>query len=564
MLSEIVTMVTGGVRKDRDRMIGFAFAIAHLLIETTLDGEIIYATGTSCGLVQGNADKLVGANLLNITTGDDRAFLREVLNRVANRQVTPAVRITLSAHNRTDRAFMLGGIRMENSDILSIGLVSVTKAPARGPNTEDKLVQTAIEHATQGGGEPDDGLMMFVIDEIAEMIRKGPIEAVIPVMEKLRAYLRAVSVEGDAFKDMGSGKFGLMKATGVSSEEVQAGIRRILDEFNIYSGIKVYDLSFDIAADQEALSEEDIARAISYSIKRFSEEAPETYNIRSLRDGANAILQDTASRMTTARQLLRQHNIDIVYQPIVRLDDGKVHHLEALSRISNVESIGAWMRFVEESGLIHDFDLMVTARIAKVLEEHAKAGWMPRIAINLSARSLQSNLFLDHFEAALKPYDSVRRQMMIEITETVAINDFARMAETMNMLRRKGHAMCLDDVGAGTTSFETLQALPADFTKIDGAVLKGVASGKVHTSTMATIVKMALARGSEVIAEHLETQNHIRIVRQMGVRFGQGFIFGRPVADASAASVPHGVSSSTDPQWSPITRDDKTPTRPGA
>ncbi|HTH96509.1 MAG TPA: EAL domain-containing protein [Stellaceae bacterium] len=536
-------------------MVGFAFALAHMLVEAKIDGEITYATGTSCGLVNGPADMLVGKNLLDLAAQEDRAFLTEVLKRIGNRQSTPAVRVTLRGPTEQDRSFMLGGIRLEDEEILSIGLVAMTRQAKRGDGAADRLIQTAIEHATQGpdSGGGDDGLMMFVIDGIADMIRKGPIEAVLPVLEKLRAYLRAVSVEGDAFKDIGSGKFGLIRAAGVSREEVQAGIKRILDEFNIYSGIKIYDLSFDLSMEKDSLSEEDVARAISYSIKRFSEDTPESFDIRSLRDGANAILRDTARRMTTARQMLRQHNIDIVYQPIVRLDDGKVHHLEALSRISGVESIGAWMRFAEESGLIRDFDLMVTAKIAKSLEDHAKAGWMPRIAINLSASSLQSSLFLSHFEAALEPYSAFRKQLLIEVTETVAITDFPKMAETLMTLRRKGHAICLDDVGAGATSFETLQSLPADFTKIDGSVLRGLASGKVHAATMHTIIKMAQNKGSEVIVEHLETQSQIRTVREMGAHFGQGYIFGRPVSDASAASIPQSVQA--DPHWSPIAHD---------
>jgi EAL domain-containing protein (putative c-di-GMP-specific phosphodiesterase class I) len=373
------------------------------------------------------------------------------------------------------------------------------------------------------------------------------VQMTLPVLAKLRAFMRAVSAEGDAVKDIGLGKFGLVRASGITPEEVQAGIRRILDDARLTSAVKTFELAFDMGE----LTEADAARAITYSVRRFADEAPETFSIRSLRDGANAILRDTALRMTSARQLMRRHGIEVVYQPIVRLEDGKVHHLEALSRISNVESIGTWMRFAEESGLIQDFDLMVTSKVAASLAEHAKAGWMPRIAINLSARSLQSSLFLAQFDAVLKPYEQYRRQLLIEVTETAAVLDFAQMAETLSVLRRKGHAVCLDDVGAGTTSFETIQTLPADFMKIDGLLLKAVATGKVNPSTMATIVQMALDKGSEVIAEHIETQAHIRLARDMGIRFGQGFIFGRPVSDASAASIPHGV---VDPLWSPIPR----------
>jgi EAL domain-containing protein (putative c-di-GMP-specific phosphodiesterase class I) len=535
-------------KKDRDRMVGFAFAMAHLLIEITPEGMVTYATGASCGLVEGKVGTLTGKSLFEMVVPGDRDFLAEVLKRIADRQPPQLVRVTLNGHAGLERDFMLGGIHLEGESILHIGLISTRRrSEVMTASGGDRLVEAAMERIASGGdgAAADNSLMLFVIDEIAELLRNGPSNILLPVLGRLRAFMRAVSAEGDAIKDIGAGKFGLVRASGITREEVQNGIRRILEEAKIASPVKTFELSFEMGD----LTESDAARAITYAVRRFADDAPETFTIRSLRDGANAILRDTAVRMTSARQLMRRHSIEVVFQPIVRLEDGKVHHLEALSRISNVESIGTWMRFAEESGLIQDFDLMVASKVAAALAEHAKAGWMPRIAINLSARSLQSSLFLSQFDAVLKPYEQFRRQLLIEVTETAAILNFGEMAQTLGMLRRKGHAVCLDDVGAGTTSFETIQSLPADFMKIDGLLLKAVASGKVNPSTMATMVHMALDKGSEVIAEHVETQAHVRLARDMGIRFGQGFLFGRPVSDASAASIPHGV---VDPLWSPI------------
>jgi hypothetical protein len=188
---------------------------------------------------------------------------------------------------------------------------------------------------------------------------------------------------------------------------------------------------FDLSFDAGSLDEADSARALAYSIRRFTDARSEDFTVRSLKDGASALLTDTVKLVTAAREVMEQRQIEVVYQAVVRLRDGRTHHFEALSRISGVASIGPWIRFAEETGLIQDYDLILAEQVMSTMADHEKAGWLPMIAINLSAQSLQSALFRARFDQITDAHPDQAPRLMIEVTETAGITDYPAMAAVL-------------------------------------------------------------------------------------------------------------------------------------
>jgi len=169
------------------------------------------------------------------------------------------------------------------------------------------------------------------------------------------------------------------------------------------------------------------------------------------------------------------------------------------------------------------------------------------IAINLSAQSLQSGLFRARFERIVAAHPVQPDRLLIEVTETASVADYGAMATILKSLQARGHRICIDDLGAGSTSLETLRALPADFVKIDGPFLRAALDNPRELKTLQTVVQMALAHGSEIIVEQVESEEHAALASRIGANFAQGFLYGRPATDIVAFG-----HAAPDPKWQPL------------
>jgi EAL domain-containing protein (putative c-di-GMP-specific phosphodiesterase class I) len=543
------------LRRDRDRFVAFAFSTAHLLLETDAEGTIRFAAGAACGLAP-RVDALVGRRIADLAAPAEAEYVENVLRRLARRASANLVRVALRTQKGATTDFLMGGQSIEAAPgALHIGLIVAPSAVQQRPlgpgglHTRDSFAAAARTHlglAAQTG--LDEGLTLLVVEGLSRLAhRRGP-EAVEPVARRIGAYLRSISAGGDAVGDLGTGKFGLIRASGVSEGDVQGRVSEILAEEAVEGKPRSFSLSFAAPG----LGEADAARALAYSIRRFVEASPREFSIRSLEDGAAALLGEASRLVAHARSVLDERKVEVVYQPIVQMDSGQAHHMEALARISGVSSIGDWMRFTEESGLISDFDLLMTGKVLETLGEHAKAGWHPPVAVNLSAKSLDGDIFLDQFLRVVDSAPARPGQLMVEITETAAVSDFARMARVIETLRGRGFKLCLDDVGAGTTSIHTLRALPCDYVKLDGAMVRNALQDRRERAAVQAVARLALDLGAELIAEQVETREQANAMRMLGCRFGQGYLFGRPTADCMLYRDRFGVAEIVDPQWTAV------------
>jgi EAL domain-containing protein (putative c-di-GMP-specific phosphodiesterase class I) len=537
------------LKQERDRFVGFAFATAHLLLEVDIAGTIRFAAGAACGLSDGPAESLIGRTLASLVAAEDRDFFGHLMERLVATGSIGLTHIHLAAaHGRTIE-FVLGGRRMiDGGEVLHLGLIlasMLVKAPgAQEDQTDAQRFTAAATHRLAVAAEAgiEEGMTFLMLNGLQKLAAEQGPAALAEVLPKLMAYLRSVSAGGELASPLAPGRFGLVRARGVSEADIVAGISKILAAAALPSPVKVFDLSFDAGG----LDEADSARALAYSIRRFTEARPGDFNVRSLKDGAAALLSETVKRVAAARDVMAQRQIEVVYQSVVRLKDGRTHHFEALSRISGVASIGPWIRFAEETGLIQDYDLILAEEVLTTMASHEKGGWQPMIAINLSAQSLQSALFRARFDRIAAAHPAQAPRLLIEVTETASVTDYPAMAKILKDLQTRGHRICIDDLGAGSTSLETLRALPADFVKIDGPFLRAAIENPRELKTLQTVVQMAIAHGSEIIVEQVENDEQAALASKIGADYAQGFLYGRPTTDIIAfGPVP-------DPKWEPL------------
>jgi EAL domain-containing protein (putative c-di-GMP-specific phosphodiesterase class I) len=220
------------------------------------------------------------------------------------------------------------------------------------------------------------------------------------------------------------------------------------------------------------------------------------------------------------------------YQPIVSLADGRVSHYEALVRLADEPdgSLLAPAKFLpaaERYGLIGDIDRMVLEKATALLAGEAGPG-RPSIAVNLSALSITDRGMLAYIERTLALAEVDPSRLVIEVTETASISNMERARSFCANVQALGCAVALDDFGAGFGSFQYLKHLPFRFLKIDGDFIRGLPDSVNDQLVVKALVAVVRAMGAQTIAEFVGDERTMRLLRDYGVDYAQGFAIGRP------------------------------------
>jgi EAL domain-containing protein (putative c-di-GMP-specific phosphodiesterase class I) len=225
------------------------------------------------------------------------------------------------------------------------------------------------------------------------------------------------------------------------------------------------------------------------------------------------------------------------YQPIVSLADGRVAHHEALVRLADDGTVIAPASFLpaaERYGLIREIDRMVLDKVVALLGSGPGAHGGP-IAMNLSAVSLTDGDMLAHIQRGLERHQADPARLILEVTETASISDMRRARAFCAGAQALGCAVALDDFGAGFGSFHYLKHLPFSYLKIDGAFIRGLPGSAHDQLVVKALVGLVREMGQRTIAEFVGDEATMRLLRELGVDYAQGFAVGRPQATFATA-----------------------------
>jgi EAL domain-containing protein (putative c-di-GMP-specific phosphodiesterase class I) len=220
------------------------------------------------------------------------------------------------------------------------------------------------------------------------------------------------------------------------------------------------------------------------------------------------------------------------FQPIVSLADGGVSHHEALVRLADepggrLVAPGRFLPAAERYGLIREIDRMVLDKVAALLASDA-GPQAPRIAMNVSAVSVSEGGMLGHLERRLALHGVEPERLVIEVTETAAISDMATAKAFCTGVQALGCAVALDDFGAGFGSFQYLKHLPFSYLKIDGDFIRALTRSRTDQLVVKALVGVVAGLGRETIAEFVEDEATMSMLRSFGVDYAQGYEVGRP------------------------------------
>jgi PAS domain S-box-containing protein len=217
-------------------------------------------------------------------------------------------------------------------------------------------------------------------------------------------------------------------------------------------------------------------------------------------------------------------------QPIVQLGSMHPVRAELLIRMratrDNAKLIapGVFLPAAERFGLITTVDEWVVDRAI----EFAAAGH--RITVNVSAQTVSAEDQVDRIERAVIASGGPADNLVFEITETAVADNLDAARTFATRMRRLGCAIALDDFGVGHGAFTYLRHLPVDYLKIDLQFVRDVIRDEGDRQVVAAIVGVARQFGIETIAEGVEDQDTLELLRRMGVDYAQGYLIGRPMA----------------------------------
>jgi diguanylate cyclase (GGDEF)-like protein len=237
-------------------------------------------------------------------------------------------------------------------------------------------------------------------------------------------------------------------------------------------------------------------------------------------------------------RIVSEHLVRPVYQPIVDLSTGRVIGFEGLSRPapeSGFADPGTMFTAAETVGRTVELDLTCLHAVV------AGARSMPTdqlLTINISPRTIEAPHFsTDALLAILSRHGIAPERVVVELTEREKIEDIGRLQVALKAMQRTGMRIAADDVGAGNAGLRLLSQFRFDIVKIDLSLVQEGAERDSSRAVLRSLRDLAGRWGASVIAEGLETPTQLRMVRELGVTAGQGYLLARPMPHPDITSI---------------------------
>ncbi|HSW04098.1 EAL domain-containing protein [Aquabacterium sp.] len=252
-------------------------------------------------------------------------------------------------------------------------------------------------------------------------------------------------------------------------------------------------------------------------------------------------LSAATADVRSVRQLIERHALSVHFQPIVSLADATVFGHEALVRTppgvawTNPDALFAAAR---REGVLIELEIACVRTAIRAWSERGCAG---KLFVNLSAAALL--LALDQASGQL-PHGLIGGRgvapasVVIELTEHEHVRDVDRLNAATTLLRQQGVGIALDDFGDGRSSLRLWSELKPEIVKIDKYFTHDLSTSGNKLQTFRALLHIAETFGTSLVAEGIETEAELRIVRDLGIRYGQGYALGRPQAATAQAVLP--------------------------
>ena len=352
--------------------------------------------------------------------------------------------------------------------------------------------------------------------------------------------------DSDTVARLGGDEFALVLTDIASSAACDKLINRLLEEARRPIVIDGHELQVAASiglryyrSDDYGTDAEQLLRQADQAMYQAKERGRNRYHVF---DPVNArSSQARHKELGRLRKALEQNELLLLYQPQVDMFSGELLGVEALLRWLHPErgqlAPGAFMPLVESDDLAIDYGQWV---IREALRQHGK--WLADgrcipMSVNVSPRHLQQPGFIDDLQTQIREAGLLQPgNLKLELLESSALEDIEAVSATIARCRALGVGFALDDFGTGFSTLSYLKRISASQLKIDQSFVRNMERDPDDLLILEGVLAMAKAFRKNVIAEGVETEEHGRMLLQLGCRAGQGYAIARPMAPEALAA----------------------------
>ncbi len=398
------------------------------------------------------------------------------------------------------------------------------------------LVAHAEQHLRRRGGSGRLVVMCAGLDDFTQInqaLGTDQADAVlIAAGERLAGSLRAADVLGRLRGDM----FTILAGDVADEREALALAGRIRAAFSA-DPLRIGERRLSVSATIGIAIARNDARAadlISEAANAMRQAKRHHSRTRIAQDGWGEQAATGLRLRDALRGALSRGEISAVFQPIVDLETGRVHAYETLARWHHPE-LGAVspVEFIPAAEATADIILIGEWILQQACTQlaHWRTTGAPNLelTVNLAPLQLEQPNLADIVDRILQQTGIPGTALILEITEGVLLENATIQHDNLQALRQLGTRIALDDFGTGYSALGYLKRFPIDIIKIDRSFVTGIEDQRYDTALIQAILAMANAMNLQIVAEGIETPNQRQILRLLGCRYGQGFLFSKPL-----------------------------------
>ena len=518
------------IKKERERFVAFAFAAAEIFFEIDADGKILFEGGASERL-SSNRQALIGANVFERVHADDRDIMMAMMEHLDYKGRIGPMPLRFKLDDGRDIALRLFALRMPEKEkrtflaLRAAPLSSLAKDgvadPATGLLTKDKFLELTSKTMREDKGQ----LYMTAVkvDGLEEARDKFGSQRAEKLLRRIAAHLRTVSADGATASQIGDSEFAFLHRSKPDGDQVIKAIH------NSDQALDLATQSATISNDQ-TVAEDEVLRTLNYILTKFCED-PTACDFATVAGAYESLATETQRRLEKIRSTIETGSFKMAFQPIVSLKDGSVHHHEVLSRFFDDEDNTPprdIIKFAEDVGIIEEFDLSLSRKAIDYIQKMRRLNSPLTLSLNISGRTLDNGRMVDTLIDTLLKAEDVSRSIILELTEAKSIKNLEKVEKILTDLKAGGYRICLDDFGAGAAGYQFLRTFNVDIVKIDGAYIREMSKADYRPTFLLSMVRLCDDLGIQTIGEHVENRFQADFLRSLGVKYGQGYYFGRP------------------------------------
>ena len=395
-----------------------------------------------------------------------------------------------------------------------------------------ELAGPELERADRDGTNV--GLLLIDLDHFKEINdtlgHSAGDEVLRSVAERLRDNLRS----SDLVARLGGDEFAVL-VCGLTCPELAENVARellpLLAQPVSHEGLRLaVEGSIGVAAyPDDGTTIDDLLRRADVALYQAKRSRGDYARYRRDRDESNV---DRLTLVADLSHAIAEREFILQFQPQVDLRTCKVVGAEVLTRwqhpVRGLLGPHEFISAIEHSGLMREFALHILDRAVAECASWHRDGAGAAVSVNLSARNLHDRGLPDDVARILAEHGLPAGRLLLEITETTMLSDIDAVQEVLAGLRRVGVELSVDDFGTGYSSLALLQRVAVNELKVDRSFVRAMNSSDGDAAIVRATIELAHSLGLRVVAEGVESADHVRALRELGCDLAQGWHFGRP------------------------------------